>query len=313
MQVAIPMALGIFLMWYVYAQYTPEQRGEVFSQFKNANYGVVIIAVLMSALSHLLRAYRWNFMLAPLGYQPQLANNFMAVCVAYLMNLFIPKSGEISRAAVLDKYEKVPFEKGFGTIVSERIVDLIFLLIFTLVALFLQFDLLYEYLTNIVPVKKIGISIGILVLLFGLFLLFLKYSKGVISNKIKSLFTGLKAGVFSILKMEKKGLFILYSLLIWLLYISSFYVSTYALAETTGIDFGIIIITFVVGSFTFAFTNSGFGYYQVAIAGILMVFGVPETVGTALGWIVWGSNIVYILLAGGISFILLPIYNRKRL
>lgn len=313
MQVAIPMALGVFLMWYVYAQYTPEQRDEVFSQFKNANYGVVIIAVLMSALSHLLRAYRWNFMLAPLGYRPQLANNFMAVCVAYLMNLFIPKSGEISRAAVLDKYEKVPFEKGFGTIVSERIVDLIFLLIFTLVALFLQFDLLYEYLTNIVPVKKIGISIGILALLFGLFLLFLKYSKGAISNKIKALFTGLKAGIFSILKMEKKGLFILYSLLIWLLYISSFYVSTYALAETTGIDFGIIIITFVVGSFTFAFTNSGFGYYQVAIAGILMVFGVPETVGTALGWIVWGSNIVYILIAGGISFILLPIYNRKRL
>jgi len=307
------MALGIFLMWYVYSQYTPEQRDEVFSQFKNANYGIVVLAVLMSALSHVVRAYRWNFMLAPLGYKPRLANNFMAVCVAYLMNLFIPKSGEISRAAVLNKYEKVPFEEGFGTIVSERIVDLIFLLLFTLVALFLQFDLLYEYLTDIVPIKKIGLSIGVLVLLFGLFLLFLKYSKGAISNKIKGLVSGLKAGVFSILKMEKKGLFILHSLLIWLLYISSFYVSTYALEETTGIDIGIIIITFVVGSFTFAFTNSGFGYYQVAIAGILLVFGIPETVGTALGWIVWASNIFYILLSGGISFILLPIYNRKKL
>ena len=84
------MALGIFLMWYVYSQYTPEQRDEVFSQFKNANYGIVVLAVLMSALSHVVRAYRWNFMLAPLGYKPRLANNFMAVCVAYLMDLFIP-------------------------------------------------------------------------------------------------------------------------------------------------------------------------------------------------------------------------------
>ena len=307
------MALGIFLMWYVYSQYTPEQRDEVFAHFKNANYGIVVIAVLMTALSHVVRAYRWNFMLAPLGYKPKLANNFMAVCVAYLMNLFIPKSGEISRAAVLNKYEKVPFEKGFGTIVSERIVDLIFLLLFTLVALFLQFDLLYEYLTDLVPIKKIGISLGILILLFGLFLLFLKYSKGALSKKIKGLFTGLKAGVFSILKMEKKGLFVFHSLLIWLLYICSFYVSTFALEETTGIDLGIIIITFVVGSFTFAFTNSGFGYYQVAIAGILLVFGIPKDVGTALGWIVWASNIFYILLSGGISFILLPIYNRKKL
>ncbi|MBL4663243.1 MAG: flippase-like domain-containing protein [Flavobacteriaceae bacterium] len=300
-------------MWYVYSQYTPEQRDQVFSHFKNANYSVVIIAVLMSALSHLIRAYRWSFMLTPLGYRPQLANNFMAVSVSYLMNLFIPKSGEISRAAVLNKYEKVPFEKGFGTIISERIVDLIFLLLFTLIALFLKFDLLYEYLTEVVPIKKIGLAFGVLIILFVLFLLFLKYSKGAFSTKIKSLFTGLKSGIFSILKMEKKGLFILCSLFIWLLYISSFYVSTFALEETTGIDLGVVIITFVVGSFTFAFTNSGFGYYQLAIAGILMVFGVPETVGTALGWIVWASNIVYILISGGLSFILLPIYNRKRL
>jgi len=300
-------------MWYVYSKYTPAQREEVFSYFKNADYGIVIIAVLLSAISHLIRAYRWNFMLAPLGYRPKLANNFMAVSVAYLMNIFIPKSGEISRAAVLKKYEKVPFDQGFGTIISERIVDLIFLFLFTATALLLQFDLLYEYLTDIVPVKKIGLFGGGVFLLFLLFLLFLKYSKGNFSKKIKGLISGLKAGIFSILKMEKKGLFILYSLAIWFLYVSSFYVTTFALQETTGIGMGVVIITFVVGSFTFAFTNSGFGYYPLAIAGILLVFDTPETVGTALGWIVWTSNILYILISGGISFILLPIYNRKRL
>lgn len=313
LQITLPIALGIFLMWYVYSQYTAEQRDEVFSYFKNADYGIVILAVLLSVLSHIVRAYRWSFMLEPLGYRPKLANNFMAVSVAYLMNIFIPKSGEVSRALVLNKYEKVPFDKGFGTIISERVVDLILLLLFTLTALFLQFDLLYSYLTEIVPVKKIGVGIAILGVLMILFLVFLKYSQGSFSKKIKGLVTGLKEGIFSILKMKKKGPFIFYSLVIWVLYIASFYTTTFALNETTGIDLGVVVITFVVGSFTFAFTNSGFGYYPLAIAGILVVFGFPETVGTALGWIVWTSNIAYILIAGGLSFILLPIYNRNKL
>lgn len=313
LQITLPIALGIFLMWYVYSQYTPEQKDEVFSYFKNAHYGFVILAVLMSVVSHVIRAYRWNFMLSPIGYRPSLANNFMAVSVAYLMNIFIPKSGEVSRAVVLSKYEDVPFDKGFGTIISERVVDLFLLLLFTLIALLLQFDKLYTYLTEIVPMKKIGIGIAILGGLGLLFLLFLKYSKGSFSTKIKGLISGLKEGIFSIMKMEKKGAFIFQSLLIWALYIASFYTATLALDETSGIAFGTVVITFVVGSFTFAFTNSGFGYYPLAIAGILLVFGVAETVGTALGWIVWTSNIIYILVSGGLSFIILPIYNRNKL
>jgi len=313
LQITLPIALGIFLMWYVYSQYTQQQRDEVFSYFQNAHYGIVILAVLMSVLSHVLRAYRWNFMLAPLGYKPKPANNFMAVCVAYLMNIFIPKSGEVSRALVLSKYEDVPFDKGFGTIISERVVDLILLFLFTFIALLLQFDLLYDYLTEIVPVKKIGYVFAGLLLLFLLFVLFLKYSNNAFSQKIKGLISGLKEGIFSIAKMEKKGAFIAYSLAIWFLYIASFYTSTFALDETAGISMGVVVITFVVGSFTFAFTNSGFGYYPLAIAGILVVFGISETIGTALGWIVWTSNIAYILLSGGLSFIFLPIYNREKL
>lgn len=313
MQIFLPIALGVFLMWYVYSGYTPEQKEEVFSYFKNAHYGFVFLAVSMSVLSHVIRAYRWNYLLEPLGYRPSLANNFMAVCIAYLMNIFIPKSGEVSRALVLTKYEKVPFDKGFGTIISERVIDLILLLVFTLIALLLQFDLLYQYLTEIVPIQKIGIALGILIALFLLFLLFLKYSKGAFSKKIKGLISGLKEGIFSIARMKQKGAFIFHSLLIWLLYILSFYTATFALDATTGVDLGIVVITFVVGSFTFAFTNSGFGYYPLAIAGIMLIFGIPETVGTALGWIVWTSNIAYILVSGGLSFILLPIYNREKL
>ena len=312
LQISIPIALGIFLMWYVYSKYTPEEKEEVFSYLEKANYTMVALAVLFSVISHMVRAHRWNFMLAPMGYSPTWGNNFMAICIAYLMNLFIPKSGEFSRAVILHKYEKVPFDKGFGTIITERVVDLILLLLFTLIAVLLEFDLLYAYITETIPVKKIMLMGIILGLLFIGFILLLKYSKSSLSTKIKNSISGIKEGVFSVFKMKNKGRFIFYSLLIWILYVLSFYTATYALEETVGIGIGIVIISFVVGSFTFAFTNSGFGYYPLAISGILIVFGFSGTIGTALGWIVWTSNILYILFSGGLSLILLPIYNSNR-
>ena len=173
--IVLPLALGVFLIWYIFKQFSEEQLDEIVFYFKNANYWYVIISVALSVLSHVVRAYRWNFMLQPLGYFPRLANNFMAVSIAYIMNIFIPKSGEVSRAVVLSKYENVPFDKGFGTIISERIVDLILLIAFTLLALSLQFDTLFDYLATVVPVKKLIIFSGLGLLLFILLVVFLSF------------------------------------------------------------------------------------------------------------------------------------------
>ncbi|GER60300.1 lysylphosphatidylglycerol synthase transmembrane domain-containing protein [Patiriisocius marinus] len=313
LQIGIPLGFGIFLIWFTYNKFTPEQFVELKAYFSNANYGIVVLSVLLSVLSHFLRAYRWNFMLQPLGYKPKLANNFMAISIAYLMNIFIPKSGEVSRGLIMDKYEKIPFEKGFGSIISERIVDLIFLMIFTFTALFLKFDVLYEYIASSIP-KKLMYAAGIGFIVFSIALIFLlKFKTFTIPAKIKNFIDGLKDGVLSIVKMKKKKAFILHSLFIWGLYVASFYTATHALIETSSIPLSTIIIAFVVGSFTFAFTNSGFGTYPAAIAGILVLFAVPFTVGTAFGWIVWISNITSIVVIGVISLITLPLYNKNKL
>ncbi len=251
-------------------------------------------------------------MIEPLGYKPKLANSFMSICIAYLMNMFIPKSGEVSRGIVLDKYEGVPFEKGFGTIITERIVDLIFLLAFTVAALALQFDLLYDYLATIIQPSKLLLGVLGLVVMGILFLVFLKFSKSKLKHKLTTFLVGLKEGVFSILKMKKKGAFILHTFIIWSLYLLSFYTATQALEETSAIAIGTLIITFVVGSFSFAFTNSGFGVYPFFVAGILAILGIPETVGTAFGWIVWTSNIASIVFFGVLAFLILPFYNKNR-
>lgn len=313
MQIAIPLGLGVFLIWYIYQSFTPQQLAETKKYFADANYGFVLLSVIFSVLSHVSRSYRWSFMLEPLGYKTKLANNFMAISVAYLMNIFIPKSGEVSRGIILDKYEGVPFQKGFGTIISERIVDLLFLLFFTVLALIIKFDALYGYFVENVPASIFYLIIFGFVFLAVSIPLYIKFSKSNINKKLKNFIVGLKEGVFSILKMRKKGAFIFHTFIIWGLYLLSFYTALHALPDTANITFGTIIITFVVGSFTFAFTNSGFGTYPAAVAGILTVFGIAKTVGVAFGWIVWISNIASILFFGVLSLILLPIYNRKRL
>lgn len=312
LQIAIPLALGAFLLWYIYSLFTPEQLEQTYTHFKEADYWIVAFSVVLSVLSHLIRAYRWNLMFEPMGYRPKLANNFMAVSVAYLMNLFIPKSGEVSRAVIHSKYEGIPFDKGFGTIISERVVDLFFLGMFTVAALLMQFDALYSYIAETIPIRKMVIALIALAILSIVFLVFLKRSKGGFAKKIKVFLGGLKEGLFSIVKMKKKGLFILLSLVIWALYVASFYAATKALDETSGFSAGIIIITFVVGSFTFAFTNSGFGTYPAAIMGILMIFGIAKSAGLAFGVIVWTSNIMSIVFFGVVSLFLLPVYNRKK-
>ncbi len=311
LQIGIPLALGVFLIWYSYNSFSAEQLAEIKVNFRNANYGFVLLSVVLSLLSHLSRTYRWNFMLEPLGYKPKLANNFMAISAAYLMNVFIPKSGEVGRAMILDKYENVPFQKGFGTIITERVVDLLFLLAFTGAALIIKFDELSTYISQNVPATALYGIAAILVIVFVLFPLFLRFSKSALNVKLRNFLVGLKEGLLSIVKMKKKGAFIFHSFLIWGLYLASFYAASFALAETATISFSTLIIAFVVGSFTFAFTNSGFGTYPAAIAGILFIFGISQTVGTAFGWIIWTSNIASIIIVGGLAFLMLPVYNRR--
>ncbi len=312
LKISLPIALGIFLIWYIYDSFTPEQIQETKTHFNDAKYGYVILSVIFSVLSHLSRSYRWRFMLEPLGYRPTLANSFMAISVAYLMNIFIPKSGEISRGIILDKYEGVPFEKGFGTIISERVVDLVFLMGFTIMALLLKFDVLSKYLIDNIPESTIYLILVGMLGLGVIILLFIIFSKLRVIVKIRTFVLGLKDGILSILKMRKKGAFILHTFIIWGLYLLSFYTALFALPDTSLVSFGTIIIAFVVGSFTFAFTNSGVGTYPAALAGILAVFGVSKTVGVAFGWIVWTSNIVSLVFFGVLSLLLLPIYNRTK-
>lgn len=312
LKVVLPLLLGVFLIIYSYNKFTPEQLAEIKSHFAHARYEYVALSIFFAVLSHLSRAWRWLYQLEPMGYRPKFANSLMAVLVTYLVNLAVPRGGEISRALVLDKYENIPFEKGFGTIIAERIADLVILIVLIFTAFFLQFDTLYGFLAEKVsPTKAIWTLLILGIIGLG-FLFWVFNSKSGLGNKIKIFVLGVKEGVISIVHMKNKWSFIAHTLFIWIMYIMMFYISVYVLPETSEISFGVVITAFVVGSMTVAFTNGGFGTYPFLVAEILVLFHIPETVGTAFGWIVWTSQTVLVIVSGSLAFLFLPILNRQK-
>ena len=307
-KIILPLVFGGFLVWYSISKIS---INILIGYFKEANYSWIFLGLFFGILSHLSRAYRWKFMLEPLGFKPKFTNSVLAVLVGYLVNLAIPRAGEVSRAVVLTNYEDVPFEKGFGTIVAERIADLIMMLCIILITLFVQFDFIYELLTkNFNPIK---ISISLVILIVGFYILssFVKKATSGFLLKIKTFFAGLKEGVTSIFKMKNKWAFIFHTLFIWVMYVAMFWATIPAI-EGLNVPLGGILIGFIAGGFSIAATNGGIGLYPIAVAGALALFDIPTEPATAFGWIMWTAQTAMIIVFGGLAFLLLPIYNKNK-
>lgn len=307
-KIIVPLLLAIFFGWYTFSKLPIK---EFIPYFENANYSWIALGVVFGILSHLSRAYRWKFMLEPLGYNPKLPNSIMAVFIAYLANFGIPRSGEVLRAAVLTNYEDVPFEKGFGTIVAERFADLVMMFGLIAIALYLKFDFIYKFfIEKFNPQTLVIIGIGFLILAI-VFTLFFKNSKSKFAIKIRTFVIGLIEGVLSIFKMKQKWAFIFHTVFIWSMYVLMFYVTTFALPEISGLPFAAILIAFISASFTIAATNGGVFVYPLAIGAAFSLFNIPETPSIAFGWIIWTAQTLIIIILGSLSFLYLPIYNRK--
>ena len=297
---------------YTYNSFTAEQIQKLKATILNANYGFVAISGILAFSGYILRAYRWKYALEHIGYKANFKLNLAAVSIGYFLNLTIPRSGEISRAALLTKYDDVPFDKAFGTIISERIVDFVILITFILVAVFLEFSTLKAFLLEYIPLQKLIILFiaGVLGAFIGIYLMIYSKLKWVLF--IKEKISGLTDGAFSVFKMPNKLPFIGLTLLIWLTYILMFYSIIFALEETRAISFSAVLVAFVIGSLTIAFTNGGFGFFPVLIAKILFLYNIPIEAGNAFGWIVWTSQLIITVLLGGIALLILPTFTKKK-
>jgi uncharacterized protein (TIRG00374 family) len=313
LKILLPIVLGVFLVWYSLSK-TP--LNELVKHFKEADYAWIALGVFCGILSHLSRAYRWQYMLEPMGYKPKYPNSVMAVFVAYLANYGIPRSGEALRALTLTNYEDVPFEKGFGTIVAERVADLIIMLLVITITLFIQFDFILNIFKNILgkfSPTLVALILGALVVGGIGLIIFIKKAKKGIALKIKNFVIGVFEGATSILKMKHKWAFIFHTIFIWTMYILMFYVTMLAVADLQGkVPLGAILIAFIAGSFSIAVTNGGTGAYPLAIAAAFSLFYIERGPSEGFGWIMWASQTLMIIIFGGLSFLYLPIFNRKK-
>ena len=312
LKIIIPLVLGVFFVWYSIADTTAEERQQIWINIKKADLFWVIISMLLGLGSHIIRANRWKLLLKTLNDTPKLSNCFYTVMFGYLGNLGIPRSGEVLRGASYASYTKLSFEESFGTIITERIIDFIMLILIIGFTLIIQTDELLVYLdiNQINPLKTLMILIAITILILLLFRL-VKSSTHTFILKLKDFLLGLIQGIKSVLKLKQKWSFLFQTIAIWLIYIAMFWVIKYAIVGSDNISFGAAMVGFIAGTFAMSVTSGGIGLYPLAIASVYKLFDIPIEVGQTFGWVLWTAQTLLVIILGSVSAILLPINNKS--
>ncbi len=324
-QFLILLSIGGLFVWLSLREVAPHKE-KVISAFKSANYFWVVISLIISLFSHFLRAYRWNYLLNPLGHKVGLLNSNCYVLIGYFFNYGIPRMGELSRCTFATRYDKVPFEVGLGTVITERLVDtLIFLIIFVL-TLFVQFSnligLANEYVFDKLRPKLAGLSenpvkLAILIiavmLVIGAFFFFRKKMASLLKGKFGNIIKGFAEGVGSIRKMKKPLAFVLMSFGIWAGYFYSLYFCFFAIEGTSNLGQSEALTLLLFGGIAVIISPGGLGVYQFILGAILVgTFHVDDVSSFALPWLSWGSQFIMLVSLGVISLIVLPIINRNK-
>ncbi len=322
LNITFPIALGSLIIFLFYRQLDAEAIASFQNYFKTANYFWVFAAVLITFISHLSRAMRWQMMIKSLNYNISFSKAFYSLFVNYLVNLGIPRTGEIARCAVLRQYNNIPFDKSFGSLVNERIIDVLILGFVGLMVAIFQFDIFYsfmeKYLFPFVEAKgldknyELFIAIAFFLILCLLFFVWLiKKGKFPLQKKLSNLFSGLKEGIVSISKLEKPLLFVFHSIFIWLMYWLMTYVIFFAVKGGEDVTVMMSLSILFFATFAFILVSGGFGAYPVALGVVLSLYGIDAIIGNAAGWLLWGGQTLMILTVGAISFFMLSLEKKK--
>lgn len=320
------LGLGIFFIWLFMHNLSDEEKKEIYSSFTGANYWWVGLSIIIMFLSHYSRTIRWKILVEALGYKPSTKNLFLALLIGYFANLALPRLGEVSRCGIVSRYEKIPFQKMIGTVVTERAIDLLslfiaFVLTFLLnldkVAKFKKLGIYLKAKENFDKIENPGIYYWILILLFvSMFVLLFKYRSKISHfnwyQKIKNIIFGFLEGLKSLFKIKKPFWFIFHSVFIWVAYLLMAWVVFFSLPETSHLGLNVGLAVLVFGSIGIIVIQGGIGIYPWIVAQILLLFQIPGTKGYALGWILWSGQTIMILLSGLVSMILLPFLNDKK-
>ena len=311
--------IGVLLFLWIYKKY-----GIDWNELKNANYWWIVLSFLIGVSSHVSRAIRWNMLIKPLGYTPRTINSFLAVLIMYLTNFILPRAGEIVRCSVLARYEKVPFTKLVGTVVVERTTDVIALIVFATIVILSQIGVFNTYfqenpesqekIAQLFSTSNIMLGLGALLLMLIITIVFRKFLKKTkiyarITQLLKSFLEGLK----TISQLENKWIYIGHTLFIYIIWLLAMYVVFFSYEPTKHLTFSAAMATFVMGALgMIAPVQGGIGAYHYMVMSTLVIYGIAEKDGFTFAIIAHAAANIPLMLAGAISFMVLPIINRNK-
>jgi glycosyltransferase 2 family protein len=308
----IPLIVAGLLLWLVFRGLNIQ---EIFKRLESADYRWVLLSMIFAVFSHYLRAYRWTLLLKPIGYEFKTSRGFIAIMSGYLGNLALPRLGEVTRCAVLKKTDRIPLPASFGSVIVERIIDLLMLLLVILLALSLQFGRIGKFFSGMLYNTASGTSssfhVWILVFILALFvpvLLAWGMRKRIIKTKlylkIKPIIGEVINGFMSIRKVENKTLFFILTFGIWIFYYLMSYVMIYSFPATSGLSpLAGLVILMAGGLGMSAPVQGGIGTYHVFVSSVLVLYGIAHEDGVVYATLMHTSQLVFILVVGSISLL----------
>lgn len=328
LKIIVPLGIGVWLVYKQYHDLGPDDRTRLFSALGEADLAWLGLATIVGWLAHVSRSWRWRYLLEPLGHRPGFWSCYHAVMIGYFINMFIPRAGEASRAVSLYRTEGVTFERGFGTIMAERVVDMIVLLLFALVAIGMQMDMLDHFRARIEDYNDahavnaappdvtyfnwwwIG---GIVLVLIVAFATYLIFKRPALRARFMDLIRGFMDGLKTVLHTRKKGLFMLHTVFIWMAYLGMFQVGFYCLPAMTATPFPAILAGFIAGAIGIILVPGGIGAYPALVAMTVGVYlpssAAPDAL--AMGWLLWAAQTLMIIVLGGVSLLLTAMQRRR--
>ena len=318
------LLLGVLLLWLCFRKIDFSQ---VVTYIKTAKYSWMLLSLLCLAISLFFRALRWNILIESLGYKTRVSTTYESVLIAYFANTIFPRLGEVTRCGTLTKKENIPFDKSFGTVVSERVLDLVILFAMALLVILFQWKLLGSLITSwlnpLIEKLTSNVVLGIIVIaavvMLSLAAVFVfrknkeKLSQNKLYMKIASLWNGFLDGMKSIFTMEKKGLFIFYTILIWGFYVVMTWLPFYMLPETSHL--GLTEAVTLLGLATLgvvAPVPGGMGVYH--FIGILLLngfYGISESAAVSFVTINHTTQMIFYLVTGVISYAIMFFIDRR--
>ncbi len=324
LKILVPLGLGVFLIWFMLNQLNPRELYDLQNSLLQANYLYLLLSFLLGFLAHLSRAIRWKYMFEPFGKKISMWNSYNAIMAGYFINLLAPRAGEPARAGFLAKNEDISFERSFGTIVAERVVDLFMLGCIFLVTLFFLSDKVDAFQRLLEQVKD-QISPGsthwfsyVFYVLVGLVLLAIIYSifNTKLREKIKTILFGMWEGLKTIFTLKKRWQYIGHTLFIWAMYLAMFGICYPALEATQDLPIESMLTGFVAGATGIVLVQGGLGVYPILVGIAITLYLGPSAEnlinldGYALGWLIWIPQTVLIIILGILSLISLQ-YKKK--